>query len=278
VAASAVIAQAFDRLGVFALFARVLARHGRSIEPMIRSILLPMGFFDCSCRLSGVSLMAARTMLLPLHQIRGAWTPIALPIAGKYNRSGSIDSIEENDNTRWILEYFSTKGATNDFVLDEDYLRDLGLDPLDGIEQLLGAFERNIHDNPDAAVLNGTPVKFALFSRSVWQGVVVASDPVAPGVANFGEVFGGSPVASEIYGDRIEQVVPQLRDLATILSFIHERRLPRLAPSSADGQHGPSDIRLKFQNARRKFSACHEMQEGLSAYEREIDVALRGGW
>lgn len=90
--------------------------------------------------------MPARSVLLPLQQLRGVWSPITLPIVGTYNRSGSIAGIEENANTDRILEYFSIKRATNDFVVDEGYLRDFGLAPVNTIERLLGAFQCNVHD------------------------------------------------------------------------------------------------------------------------------------
>jgi len=116
--------------------------------------------------ITGVSLKGADAVLVPLQRRCGVYSPIALAIKGNYNRLGSIDGTEEDANSRLVLEFFQAELQTGSFEVEEEYLSACGYYPISTIETLLQAFERNINDNPRAAVLSGLPIIFALISRT----------------------------------------------------------------------------------------------------------------
>ena len=114
-----------------------------------------MGLYDCRCMITGVSLKGADAVLVTLQRPCGDYFPIALAIKGNDNRLGSIDGIEEDTNSRLVLEFFQAELQTGEFVVDEEYSRARRYYPISTIETLLQAFERNINDNPRAALLVG---------------------------------------------------------------------------------------------------------------------------
>src|SRR5258708_5960905 len=128
-----------------------------------------MGFYDCRCMLTGVSLKGADAALVPLRATGSAFVPLALAIKGNYNRLGSIDGIEEDANTELILRFFLDKLQTGEFVVEGEYLRAHNCYPIRTIEDLLQGFERNINDSASASVLSGQPIVFALVCRTVWD-------------------------------------------------------------------------------------------------------------
>jgi hypothetical protein len=82
-----------------------------------------MGFYECRCLITGISLREAKTVLVPIFPLNdGTYSPFALGIKGTYNRSGSIDSIEENIHTQLLLRYFIEKFTTGDYFIDDAYL------------------------------------------------------------------------------------------------------------------------------------------------------------
>ena len=97
-----------------------------------------MGFYDCRCMVSGVSLKGADAALVLLQQAGEAYRPIALAIVGNYNRLGSIDGIEEDANTKLVLEYFLGKLRSGAFAVDVDYFQGLDCYPIeDGIPDMV---------------------------------------------------------------------------------------------------------------------------------------------
>src|SRR5207253_11225024 len=110
--------------------------------------------YDCRCLITGVSLKGDDAALVLLEQTDSDHAPIALAITGAYNRLGSIDNIEEDDNTTLVLGYFLDKLRTGEFLIDQDYFRRADHYPIKDVEQLLWGFERNINDLSKAAVLN----------------------------------------------------------------------------------------------------------------------------
>jgi hypothetical protein len=55
-----------------------------------------MGFYDCRCMITRISLRGARAVLVPiilLSQSENRYAPFGLGIKGTYNRLGSIDMI-----------------------------------------------------------------------------------------------------------------------------------------------------------------------------------------
>src|SRR5689334_19056513 len=99
-----------------------------------------MGFYDCRCMVTGVSLRGAGAVLAPLQQSDQAYAPITLALKGEYNRLGAIDGIEEEiTNARLILEFFERAREDGHFVVDEGYLESCDCYPFEIIEDLVNA-------------------------------------------------------------------------------------------------------------------------------------------
>src|SRR4051794_22109502 len=50
-----------------------------------------MGFYDCRCAVTGVGLKGADAVLVLLQEDAGRYRPMALGMAGHYNRAGAVD-------------------------------------------------------------------------------------------------------------------------------------------------------------------------------------------
>lgn len=232
-----------------------------------------MGFYDCRCMISGVSLKGASAMLVPLQENRGALAPIALGIKGTYNRLGSIGNVEQDANTAAILKFFREREASGEFTVDADYLRAEKLFPVETIERLLQAFERNINDNPQAALLNRLPVMFALISDSLWQAIVQAE---TLRIATIEAVLGNNPVAAQIYTKGAFAVRDLAAELNGISNFLSSRHIAWKRADSPD-QHSGKDMRAYLDQAKHAFRDNDAVLSGLRAYESEVQQSLSGG-
>lgn len=58
-----------------------------------------MGFYDCTCTITGVSLIDDATCVL-LRLRDGRFSPVTLPVRGGYDRQGAVDGIEENRESK----------------------------------------------------------------------------------------------------------------------------------------------------------------------------------
>jgi hypothetical protein len=233
-----------------------------------------MGFYDCRCLVSGVSLKGADAALVLLEHAGTALAPVALAIKGNYNRLGAIDGIPQDSNTDLILRFFLAKLRNGEFAVDRDYLRPHGCYPIQSIEHLLHAFERNINDHPRAAVLRDRPIVFALISRAVWDGVARAAPPLRePVAAAFRRLFRDSPTAEEIYSGSLEQVAGPLHELSAILSLLAARGIAWRPPEDPC-QHYAEEMRQFLEEARRAFRDSTVVGEALKDYQREVGHLL----
>jgi hypothetical protein len=148
--------------------------------------------------ITGVSLKGAETALVLLEEYDAAHHPVALAITGQYDRLGSIDMVDEDDNTEIVMEYFLGRLAAKDFVVDEDDLRTQKCFPIKTVEHLLRGFERNVNDGMRTALLRGRPIVYALIAGRVWAAVARTGTFSDDLDASFRRVFGGTPVAAEI--------------------------------------------------------------------------------
>jgi len=230
-----------------------------------------MGFYDCRCMISGVSLKGASALLVPLQEIDGAFAPIALAIKGKYNRLGSIDGVEADANTAAVLKFFLDRLASGEFVVDADYLRREKLFPIATIEQLLQAFERNINDHSQAAVLNRRPVVFALIGSSIWQSIVEAE---TLRILPLETVLGSNSVATQIYAKSTYPVRDCVAELDCVSNFLDARNLPWQSAGDP-GQHYSNDMQVFLNAAKEKFRDSEMLLAGLQAYESEVQELLR---
>ena len=235
-----------------------------------------VGFYDCRCLATGVSLKGSDAALVLLQQTGAGHRPIALAITGAYDRLGAIDNIDEDDNTELVLAYFLAKLRSGEFAVDEDYFRAAGRYPINALEQLLWGFERNINDNGTAAVLHGRPVVFALICRKVWDAVARCGAPAGSDTARFGKVFNDVPVADEIYRGSLTKVSRQLRALSAVSDFLAARGIGWKAPDDPS-QHYSDEMREYLAEARHTFRDSEVVLAALKAYEREVGDLLGEG-
>jgi hypothetical protein len=233
-----------------------------------------MGFYDCRCMATGVSLKGSDAALVLLQRASRGYRPIALAIKGSYNRFGSIDGIKEDANAALVLKYFRERLRAGDLAIHEAYWREWENNKVRDVEQLLSGFERNLNDRDDAAVMNGQPVVFALISQTVWD-TLTRSGPQVGGSPTtwFGELFDGVRVAEEIYRRSLTKVSQPLRELAAVARFLADRGL-RWKPSPSAGQHYRDDMRRHLSAARRRFRDCEVMLDALLYYDREVEELL----
>jgi hypothetical protein len=228
-----------------------------------------MGFYDCRCLVSGVSLKGADAALVLLQQSGQTHQPIALAITGNYNRLGCIDGIDEDDNTQIVFDYFLQKLESGDFVVEADYLRAGDYYPIDDVEKLLACFERNVNDHHNAAVLGGRPVVFALISRAVWDALARAV-PRPRGSARdwFRRCFAGS-ASEELYRNKLTKVSAHLQEFAAVSEFLTAREIP-WGVADHPGQDYAEEMRQYLAEARRTFADSPVMLEALDDYESEV--------
>lgn len=244
-----------------------------------------MGFFDCRCMITGVSLKGAEAALVPLLRVDTGYLPFALAIKGSYNRLGSIDYIEEDANTAMVLEFFLRQLQSGNFVLSPACLRHSNSYPLVSIEKLLNGFERNINDDPKAATLAGKPIVFALVSRMVWDTLAqlepaAAADAAAAAgersfVEAFGQLFADAALVAEVYGGDWQKVAEALGELAAVSQFLASRKIAWQV-AEAGGQDSTAVMQYCLEEARRVFSDSPVILEGLAAYEIEVGDLLEG--
>jgi hypothetical protein len=236
-----------------------------------------MGFYDCRCMVTGVSLKGAGAALVLLQETGAGHHPLALPVQGVYNRLGAIDRVEEDANAALILRYFLDKLQRGQFVVDAEYLRPHNAFPIENIAQLFAAFERNINDNSRAAVLNGRPVVFALIARAVWGAVASAAPPPsAPASTVFQRLFKGVPAAEGIYRGNVAKVTRPLQELSGVHQFLAGRGLT-WRPAEGASQHSPEEMRAYLDAARQAFRDAPAALQGLKQYEAEVGELLKVG-
>jgi hypothetical protein len=224
--------------------------------------------------ITGVSLKGSETALVLLQQQQKEYHPIALAITGQYDRLGSIDMIDENDNTDFVLRYFLAQLETKAFVVDEESMRISEAFPIETVEQLLRGFERNINDDFLYASLNGEPVVFALIAGAVWQGVARAAKLKPAALEKFRKAFLKGAGPNAIYGEQIDDVNQELHDLAAVSELLTARGLI-WKPASDVSQHYSDDMREYLAEARTAFQDSEVVMKALKAYENDVGHLLK---
>jgi hypothetical protein len=230
-----------------------------------------MGFYDARCMVTGVSLKAADAALVLLDRQGNECHPIALAIQGAYNRLGSIDNIDEDENTELVLGYFREKLRSGELIIDPD---EAGGDQINDIEHFLGLVERNVTMEYDAAVLNGRRVLFALIAQVVWDRVA-SSAPPEPGsdAGRFGSLFPAGGVADGIYREHLEDVSTHLRELTAVAQFLAERRIAWRPPDD-HFQHYGEEMREYLAAARQAFHDSPAVLAALKRYAKDAGDLL----
>lgn len=230
-----------------------------------------MGFYDYRCGLTGVSLNGADTVLVPLLEgAGGKLEPLALALKGNYNRLGAIDGIHDDPANALLVEFFVSRLKTGGFAVDQEYLQGYGHYPVDNLDALVGALERNVTDYPKAAMLNGKSVKYALFSQIIWRVVAQRSPARA---ATLEEVLPGSPMI-HIYAGHLDELTAQVAELASMKALMHARGIPWTSPEDPS-QHYAEEMNGYIVAARSKFADSPMVLEGLLIYEHEVGEQLR---
>jgi len=118
-----------------------------------------MGLFDCMCAESGL-IIDSRQRLIPIVEVaEGTWEPIALAIAGTYDRYGTMDVPSKLDpNMKLFVELART------FAYRDDSVRAAKL----GLKGVLD----EIRGDGSGATWNGRAVSFALIDGHVFDAVV----------------------------------------------------------------------------------------------------------
>jgi|GEM_PF-2465125 len=232
-----------------------------------------MGFYDCRCAVTGVSLKGANTALVLLQQVADGYAPIALAVTGNYNRYGSIDMIDEDENTALVFAFFQSALRSGDLVVDEDYFRGRDYYPFKQPADVLQAVERNINDNSRAVLLNGVPVEFALVSSTVWDTIARAAPPSDSPAVLFQRLFGVSPIATAIYANSLNTVAAHVQEFAAVDAFMRGRGLS-WAPTEAGGQDYPEEMTEYLEEALRTFADSPIAQTALLNYSLEVEGLL----
>ena len=248
-----------------------------------------MGFYDCSCMITGVSLHDDATLVV-LRRIGQNYLPITLGIAGTYDRLGGIDGVHEDLNTELVLRYFFDRYRDGRFFA-KDQTRTFDGDSLTSdshIEELLQLIERThvaIDDEilddgiyPASTVLDSDMVVFALIAQPVWDAIVdAASEPDRPLDRQFERLFGPASTAAEIYEGRLPELVTALNHLAAINDFVEAHGL-RWAPAPEPSQRYPTDygcqhgdeIKEFLDRAKRDYQDEPVILTGLARYEQQL--------
>jgi hypothetical protein len=233
-----------------------------------------MGFFDCRCMATGVSLKGADAALVLLQHLSDQYVPLVLAIKGNYNRLGSIDGIGEDANTRLVLRFFLDSMRSGSFTVEEEYLRGHRCFPIRTIDDLLQGFERNMNDGPGQAVLDGQSVEFSLIARAVWDTIAqLAPRSIDSALTAFERLFRSSPVASAIYTGSLDAVSEHVGEFAAVDSFLASRALP-WRPTTCAGQDYPEEMRNYLDEAKQAFSDSPTILAALQRYEHEVGDLL----
>ncbi|TRW89101.1 hypothetical protein FK535_02230 [Mycolicibacterium sp. 018/SC-01/001] len=239
-----------------------------------------MGFYDCSCLITGVSLSYVEaTAVLLRRTAAGEYQPISLGIRGAYDGYGSLEFVETDRNVASLLAFCSSERRTGRFYA-QDTTRIDQPDLVDGdIESLLYLVERTTSSAeiyggmcPPSTVLDGDPVVMAMIAQPVWDAITGDGEyrGSAPAVSAFGR---GLRTATEIYGQDLDDHLRRhVRELAAVSTFIAEHPPTRWAPPGEPEQryfrgHGhqwDDDDRRRFLAlARNDFRDDARLQAAL---------------
>jgi len=228
-----------------------------------------MGFYDCLCMITGVSLHGVDATAVVLRREDDTYRPITLGIAGTYDRYGSIDGIAEDTHTDLVLSYFRDRLRDGRFVVDTEYLKIEPDEPFTDIEELLWCFERNnlcfddFPGTPDhLAALDGAAVVSALIAQPVWDALAATATPA-----------GGSAPAGDVYGDRWAEVSELARQFSAVNEFVVANGLvwaPPAEPSQRypTGYGGQYEMGEFLDEARRDYRDVPVVRAALDEYER----------
>lgn len=246
-----------------------------------------MGFYDCRCMISGISISGvdAATLVL-LGQADGSYRPIAAGIAGDYSGYCAIECGTKDSHAIMVYAYFMDRLRDGRFVIRYSHIITDGTPPTD-IDNLIWHIERNFLGflefaglpHVRIATLDGGLVVFALIAQPGWDavtgGATVGQETVE---ALFSRLFGDASRAHELYQGRLAEVSHHVAQLSAVDDFVRGRGLT-WAPPAEPAQRYPTDMgalyaseemRMFLGEARRDLGDVAALLPVLDAHEASI--------
>lgn len=247
-----------------------------------------MGFFDFCCPVSGLSLRAANAVHVGLIALTpGRWQPLTLPLAGCYDRLGSIDGFKPDFRTEMLVAGFARFARAGRVAADDvagEFAEFTGAPDILG---LLAMFERvNTMSqwNSMKFTLDGHPLRQVLVHAEVFAALApVTRRPQAPTSEQLAAQLARSPMAPqarELYeqafsaSDAVRSAAGvALTQLTSVTDWL-ERRGLGWSPVVESGQFYPDDD-LKFaRQARVRLADAPELlpviDRSIAEFEREV--------
>ncbi|WP_166905750.1 hypothetical protein [Mycobacterium sp. DL440] len=242
-----------------------------------------MGFYDCRCILTGVSVDFVGATAVILRCTPTGYEPITLGLSGEYDGYGTIDGIREDRNSKLVYEYFARQSRSGRFtarihpqedlvVFNDDFNLDALIDLIENSWSLSCAEER--FTILPLAVLDGDALVFALIAQPIWDAIAAAGSEEA----SIAAAFGDAALPREIYGSQLTDIESQLRELAAVNAFVRSHGL-RWAPPGDPDQRYPTDMGSQrdheenaefIAQARRDYCDSPALLAGLDAYETRL--------
>lgn len=244
-----------------------------------------MGFYDCRCMLTGVSVDFVGATAVILRCTATGYEPVTLGISGEYSGYGMLWWLAEDRNTELVYEYFSRQSRSGRFTarhhpyedpveFTDDYsLEDL-LAAIEAACSLATTFDDEDFEALPLAVLDGDPLVFGLIAQPVWDAIAAAGE----GEASLDAAFGEAKVPREIYGSHLTDVDRQLRDFAAVSAFVRSHEL-RWAPPGDPAQRYPTEMGAQrdddenaefIAQARDDYRDSPVLLAGLDAYAKRL--------
>jgi hypothetical protein len=226
-----------------------------------------VGCYDCRCSLTGLSLKASEAYAVLLEKRASVYVPSSFPIKGCYNRYGSIDFIEEDDNTDAILNYMtsSLQNENVSVVWDEFQFRQF-----DTIEQVLQATERSTTQEYDCITVNGNRLTHSLICADIWDYLVAHF----PRSSDNTDILQRSTFASEMYKDQIARNWSSIR---IVSDFMESANIAWTVPFDFT-QHFSEEMNLFVDEAQERFKNFPIVNNAISQYKVNVSEFLEHGY
>lgn len=243
-----------------------------------------MGFWDGACLITGVVFGAGAnaTAVLLRRSDAGRYEPMSLGIHGTYDGFGSIDWVTEDLATALLTRFCSAAHRAARFHVRDDVGADepSHVDEDIDVESLLHLVARTTSSLegwddrcPPGTLLDDQPVVLALIAQPVWDAIATQSR--AEGTMH---AFGpGEPIASEIYGEHLDQLAEPLRQFTAVADVIARRPRLRWAPPDEPDQRHPrpsgrqyrlEEVRRFLDDARREYRGEQAILDALDAIDQ----------
>ncbi|KAB7756162.1 hypothetical protein [Mycolicibacterium mucogenicum] len=231
-----------------------------------------MGFFDCKCMLTGVSIDFVGTMAVVLRHAPTGYEPVSLGLSGEYDGAGHLDGLRADPGTELLYDFLQGCLHSGRFVTTYGY-NESDLDDSYRLDAMFGLIENYWMEDgyqQPTAVLDGAPLVYATIAQPIWDAIATTA---ASGPATLHTVFGDNPIQHEIYGAHAVEVDAQLQELARIADFVSARGLRWAQPFDpeqrypTDGEQRGDDQNAAYvAQARLDYSDSPALLAGLDDY------------